>query len=75
MDKKEKAAQKALGTFPVFNCSNCGKEFYTDEKYYYYTNVGVPLIQLCKICATAQFVCDRLMKPTRDRGEFTKEDD
>ena len=74
MDKKEKDVQKALGTYPVFSCNNCGKEFYVDEKYYY-TNVGGALIQLCKICATAQFVCDRLMKPTRDRGEFTKEDD
>ena len=74
MDKKEKEVQKALGTFPVFRCSNCYKEFYVDEKYVY-TNNGKNYEQLCKICATAQFVCDRLMKPIQERGEFTKEDD
>lgn len=74
MDKKEIAAQKALGTFPVFSCSQCGKEFYVDEKYIY-TNVGGARTRLCKICATAQFVCDRLMRRAWDRGEFTKEND
>lgn len=74
MDEKERQIQKALGTFPVFSCSNCGKEFYIDEKFTY-TNDGRSHRQLCKICATAQFVYDRLMKPERDRGEFTKEND
>lgn len=74
MNEKEKAVQKALGTFPTFNCNNCGKEFYVDEKYKY-TNDGRHFKQLCKICASAQLVCDRLMKPKRDWGEFTKEDD
>jgi len=74
MNEKEKDVQKALGTFPVFNCNSCCKEFYTDEKYVY-TNVGGARMRLCKICATAQLVCDRLMKPIQERGEFTKEDD
>lgn len=74
MDKKEKQVQKALGTFPTFNCSNCGKEFYVDEKYVY-TNDGNYFQQLCITCATAQFVCDKLMKTERNRGEFTKEDE
>ncbi len=70
MDKKEKEIQKALGTFPVFICSQCRKEFFIDEKYTY-TN-GSTCKQLCEICAAAQFVCNRLYKESM--GKFTKDD-
>ncbi|KKL80350.1 hypothetical protein LCGC14_2005610, partial [marine sediment metagenome] len=32
-------------------------------------------VPLCIICAAAQFVCDRLIKPQRDQGEFTKDNE
>ena len=59
MTEKEKEVQKALGTFPTFECNQCYKEFFTDEKFIY-NNIGYREKQLCTICATAQFVCNRL---------------
>jgi len=70
--EKEKEIQKALGTFPTFECNQCHKEYFIDEKFTY-TNVGGAVKQLCTICATAQFVCNRLFK--KPMGEFTKEDE
>lgn len=77
MTEKEKEIQKALGTFPTFVCSNCGKESFIDEKYTYTDRSTLRSIlniqQLCRICATAQFVCNKILK--KPMGKFTKEDE
>ncbi len=74
MNEKEKQVQKALGTLPEFTCNGCGKLYMIDEKFIY-TDIedGLHTVHrhLCLICATAQFVCDRLMK-VRD-GHWDKE--
>jgi NAD-dependent SIR2 family protein deacetylase len=70
MNEEEKEIQKALGTFPTFKCNQCGKEFFEDEKFIFTPTGGVHL-WLCPICATAQFVCDRILK--RPAGAFTRE--
>ena len=72
MNKKEKQVQKALGTFPTFICDNCHEKFFGDAKYTYTHNNGA-VMYLCTTCATAQFVCNKLMGVPM--GEFTKEND
>ena len=71
MDEKEKQVQKALGTFPKFICDQCREEFFVDEKFIY-TYTGTRM-QLCTICATALFACNKILK--KPMGKFTKEDD
>ena len=73
MDDKEKDVQKALGTLPEFTCPRCGKLSLIDEKFIYTDGEHSHLsgVSMCIICATAQFVCNRVFK--RPEGHWDKE--